>query len=66
VVLKIKKLHPDAITPRYAHGPDQDAGMDLHSVEDVVLRPGVPTLVKTGLAFELPLGLRGRSDLAVA
>ena len=27
--IRIKKLHPDAVLPRYAHGPDEDAGMDL-------------------------------------
>src|ERR1039458_2236483 len=28
--------------------------MDLCAVEDIMLRPGVPTLVKTGLSIELP------------
>lgn len=52
--LTIKKLHPDAVLPAYAH--EGDSGMDLRAVEDVVLLPGVPTLVKTGLAVELPEG----------
>ncbi len=43
--------------PRYAHGPDEDAGMDLHSVEAVTLAPGETKLVATGLAIELPAGL---------
>ncbi len=42
--------------------------MDLRSVERVVLSPGVPQLVPTGLAIELPSGfeaqIRPRSGLA--
>lgn len=55
--------------PRYAHGPAEDAGMDLHSVEAVVLAPGETKLVATGLAIELPSGyeaqIRPRSGLAL-
>lgn len=55
--------------PRYAHGPDEDAGMDLHSVEAVTLEPGETKLVATGLAIELPPGyeaqIRPRSGLAL-
>ena len=54
--LTFKKLHPDAVLPSYAH--EGASGMDLHAVEDVVLLPGVPTLVRTGLAVELPEGER--------
>ena len=67
--LRIKKLHKDAVVPRYAHGPDEDAGMDLHSVEAVTLAPGETKLVATGLAIELPAGyeaqIRPRSGLAL-
>ena len=38
--IRIKKLHPDAILPAYAHGALEDAGLDLRAVERVVLRPG--------------------------
>jgi dUTP pyrophosphatase len=55
--------------PRYAHGPNEDAGMDLHSVEAVTLGPGETKLVATGLAIELPSGyeaqIRPRSGLAL-
>ena len=55
--------------PRYAHGPDEDAGMDLHSVEPATLAPGETRLVATGLALELPAGyeaqIRPRSGLAL-
>ncbi|MBM3786266.1 MAG: dUTP diphosphatase [Acidobacteria bacterium] len=67
--LKVKKLHPDAIVPRYAHGPLEDAGMDLCAVEDAVLEPNVPRTVATGLSIELPPGfeaqVRPRSGLAL-
>jgi dUTP pyrophosphatase len=57
------------MVPRYAHGPGEDAGMDLHSVESVLLGPGETKLVATGLAIELPTGyeaqIRPRSGLAL-
>jgi dUTP pyrophosphatase len=54
VKIKIKKLHPDVIIPKYAH--EGDAGMDLFSVEDLILKPKHRALVKTGLSIELPKG----------
>ncbi len=67
--LRIRRLHPNALIPRYAHGPLEDAGMDLHAVEAVQLAPGERKLVPTGLAIELPAGfeaqLRPRSGLAL-
>jgi len=64
----IKKLHPEAVLPQYAHGPDEDAGMDLHALSAVTLEPGVAQLVPTGLSIEVPPGyeaqLRPRSGLA--
>jgi dUTP pyrophosphatase len=67
--LRIRKLRDDAIIPRYAHGPEEDAGMDLHSVESVTLSTGDTKLVATGLAIELPPGfeaqIRPRSGLAL-
>jgi dUTP pyrophosphatase len=57
------------MVPRYAHGPLEDAGMDLHSVESVTLAPGETRLIATGLAIELPSGyeaqIRPRSGLAL-
>jgi dUTP pyrophosphatase len=67
--MRIKRLHPNALVPRYAHGPEEDAGMDLHSVEAATLAPGETKLVATGLAIELPAGyeaqIRPRSGLAL-
>jgi len=67
--VKIRRLSADAVLPVYAHGPGEDAGMDLCAVADVLLAPGVPRLVPTGLAVELPSGyeaqIRPRSGLAL-
>jgi len=67
--IRIKKLHPDAAMPHYAHGPDEDAGMDLLALEPVVLSPGVAQGVPTGIAIELPPGyeaqVRPRSGMAL-
>jgi dUTP pyrophosphatase len=67
--IRIEKVHKDAILPTYAHGPQEDAGMDLHAVEEVTLDPGVARLVPTGLTIELPPGYEGqvrpRSGLAL-
>jgi dUTP pyrophosphatase len=64
--VRVKKLHPDAVTPKFAsHG---DAGADLVSVEDGRILPGGRAFVKTGIALELPEGTVGlvhpRSGLA--
>ena len=48
--IKIKKLHADAIIPKYAK--DGDAGLDLTAI-DVSADEGTITY-KTGLAIEIP------------
>jgi dUTP pyrophosphatase len=67
--IKINRLSERAILPTYAHGPGEDAGLDLHALEDAVLEPGIPALVATGLSIELPPGyeaqIRPRSGLAL-
>ena len=67
--VKIQRLDPAAVLPSYTHGPEEDAGMDLCALSDAVLAPGVPQLVPTGLAIELPPGyeaqIRPRSGLAL-
>ncbi len=69
IKIRIRRLRDDALVPRYAHGPLEDAGMDLHAVESVVIEPGERKLVSTGLAIELPPGyeaqLRPRSGHAL-
>jgi dUTP pyrophosphatase len=64
--IKINRTHPDAMIPKFMS--KGAAGMDLTSVEDVDILPGQTSVVSTGLAFELPLGIeiqvRSRSGLA--
>jgi dUTP pyrophosphatase len=66
VQVKVKKLHPDAVIPQYAH--DGDSGFDLVAVEDVIVEPGQTVKVRTGLAFEIPPGyemqIRPRSGIS--
>ena len=67
--IRIKKIHPDAYLPEYAHGPLEDAGMDVRTIETAVLEPNVPRALATGLALEIPPGyevqIRPRSGLAL-
>jgi len=67
--IRIQKIHPAAKLPAYAHGPLEDAGMDLCAVEDAVLEPGVARMMATGLTVEIPPGyeaqVRPRSGLAL-
>ena len=64
--IKVKKLSNKAIIPAYQ--TKEAAGFDLHSIEDVVIKPGERKLISTGLAFEIPYGyeiqIRPRSGLA--
>jgi dUTP pyrophosphatase len=71
--LKIRKLHPNAIVPKYA--TEGAACFDLYAakVNDMetvgdVVYPGHPVLCDTGLAFEVQPGymlqVRSRSGLA--
>jgi dUTP pyrophosphatase len=67
--IRIKKLTASAHLPEYAHGPLEDAGMDIRSVESVMLEPNIPHAVATGLSLEIPPGyevqVRPRSGLAL-
>lgn len=54
VSVKIKKLHPNAVIPKYAR--ELDAGFDLVAVEDTLIAPGESVKVRTGLAMALPPG----------
>lgn len=65
--LSFKRIHPDAVLPSYAH--PGDAGMDIRSVEDLVIPAGGRALVHTGLVAVIPEGyelqVRSRSGLAL-
>lgn len=66
-LLKVEKIHDKAIIPNYAH--EGDAGLDVYSVERVVLNPGERALIHTGIKIELPKNteaqVRPRSGLAL-
>ncbi len=57
MIIKIKKIHPDAIIPKFAY--PGDAGMDLHVPESFSLLPWERKSVPLGLAFEIPDGYVG-------
>lgn len=54
ILIKVKKINPDATIPKYAH--PGDAGMDLFSCEDYTLKLGERKLFGIGLQIELPEG----------
>lgn len=69
VPVKIKKLRPDAVLPKY--GTPYAAGADLYACMDedkIVIASGETKFVHTGLSLELPEGTVGlvyaRSGLA--
>ncbi len=56
IILKVKKLHENAVIPSFAkHG---DAGLDLTAVEKEIDDHG-NAVYKLGLAFEIPYGYVG-------
>jgi dUTP diphosphatase len=55
-MIKVQLLHPDARVPTVNYA-GSDLGFDLYAIEDVVLEPGVPVRVRTGIAVEGPEGL---------
>ncbi|WP_400167290.1 dUTP diphosphatase [Fidelibacter multiformis] len=67
MTVKIKRLSPHASLPSRQHS--YDAGYDVTAVEETVIPAGKWTLVKTGIAVELPgemeLQVRSRSGLAL-
>ncbi len=67
VKVKIKKIKDNAIIPKYAH--EGDAGVDLYSTEEYILKPGERVLVSTGIKIAIPRGyeaqVRPKSGLAV-
>jgi dUTP pyrophosphatase len=67
MILKIKRVDPNAKLPEYAN--QGDAGLDLFSVEETDIEPGCSKLVRTGIVIELPAGteaqVRPRSGLAL-
>ncbi len=65
--IKVKLINEKARFPEYAH--EGDAGLDLFSIESVIINPGESKLIHTGIAIELPRGteaqIRPKSGLAL-
>ncbi|MEH7223013.1 dUTP diphosphatase [Bacillus sp. JJ1566] len=65
--LKVMLLNKDARLPLQAN--PGDAGLDLFSAEEKIIKPGEAGLIKTGIKIELPPGteaqVRPRSGLAL-
>ena len=64
--ISIRKVSPEAVLPTRAH--PHDAGMDLYSLEDILLEPRQGKMSRTGIAVAVPEGYVGmvadRSSLA--
>lgn len=65
--LKVQLIHEDAKIPFRAN--PGDAGLDLYSVEEQLIKSGEAALIPTGIVIELPKGteaqVRPRSGLAL-
>jgi dUTP pyrophosphatase len=57
MVLRVKRIHPEAKLPVYGH--PGDAGVDLFSVVDRELAPGEVFAVPTGIQVAVPAGYVG-------
>jgi dUTP pyrophosphatase len=55
--LKIKKLQTEAVTPKYAN--HDDAGMDLFSLDEIIINKNQRVQIPTGIAMEIPEGYVG-------
>lgn len=54
---KLKRLHPNAVIPKYAK--DGDAGMDLYATDMVLDELNKQVTYNTGIAMEIPQGFVG-------
>ena len=67
IKLPMEKCREEAVAPSYAN--DGDAGMDLYSCEDILVKPGCSVLVPTGLKMAIPYGyevqIRPRSGISL-
>ncbi len=65
-MIKIKKIHPEAIMPKYVR--PKDAAFDIYSIETKDIMPNQRVLISTGIIMAIPEGYVGliwdRSGLA--
>ncbi len=52
--IKIKRIHPEAKLPTYAH--PGDVGLDLYTLEEKIVQPGEHVRFWNGFALEFPEG----------
>jgi len=68
MIIKTKKLNPDAKLPTYSTPYSAGADLYAYTQQDIVIPPHQTVFVTTGLAFEIPDGYAGlvyaRSGLA--
>ncbi|MEK7130980.1 MAG: dUTP diphosphatase [Patescibacteria group bacterium] len=57
MLIKFQKILAGAIIPHYAH--QGDAGMDIFSAEETIIKAGEIKNIKTGVKMELPEGFVG-------
>lgn len=57
IKIKIQKIEDGAVVPSYARAGD--AGLNLYSAEDLVLKGGERQAIKTGIKMEIPDGYVG-------
>ena len=57
MTIKVKRLHPDAKLPSYAH--PGDVGLDLYPLEVKTIKPGEHHIFNNGFAMEFPTGYAG-------
>lgn len=55
--IKIQKIDQSAKLPEYAY--DGDAGMDIFSLEGVLIPAGEKAILRTGIKFQIPKGFAG-------
>lgn len=58
--INVFKLGPDAIIP--TRNKQDDAGLDLYSVEDVFIEQLSTKIVKTDIAIQVPVGFVGKIE----
>jgi dUTP pyrophosphatase len=68
MIIRVKRIDRSLPLPEYQHD-GEDAGLDLYSAEDTVLKAGDYRLIKTGIMIAIPRGYGGfiypRSGLAL-
>jgi dUTP pyrophosphatase len=57
VDIRLIKIKPEMTTPSYAH--EGDAGIDLRSSVDAVIKPGDTRTIETGTMMAIPSGYAG-------